>query len=466
MSSGGTSAHGMSMFGADGAWVESAFTLADHALGILQAGSGSEWRWEYLRTITSVDQVGTDPEGRPVLEFLLADQRTFGVRVADDVVAAIVERLQLTRRPAAAVPDPPSSSSPPPPPPPPPPPGPRRSGSKAALAQEVQELRAYIDALGAGERAALAEEVAALERHLGSLREHRDELVESVRSLTADERAARAQLVQVRREAILQDAGVYRFRHPAESSTTLASKLASVRRRIEDAVVAGEVVSADREWAPNESRSAGAKLVDDLAALVTRLYNAEADLLVQTLEPFGLAAAVDRLGVTRDAIARLGRSMDLVIVDDFHRARVEELELTAEHLARVAEESATRDTHGTRLYVVSNPGAFGPGIVRIGLTDTADQAALRLELDGRALPFPSDVHALAALPDVVGVLDGLRHRLDAQRVNLTDPSCEFFHATPADVRDLLLADGVLPASFVDDAPAVAWRQSENTRSLG
>jgi hypothetical protein len=342
--------------------------------------------------------------------------------------------------------------------PPPPPPG--RSGSKSALAKEVAELRAYHDGLGFPERRSLRSDIA-------SLMAHRTEVLAEVRAATVERRREAAELVRVRHESVLQDVGIYRPRHPAEDSISRRARLDEIRGRIDDIAATGAAVSATDDWVVDGSRAEGRKVVVDTAQLMLRTYNAEADLLVETMRPYGIDAAIDRLSVTRDTIHRLGASMRVEISDEFHRLRIEELTLAADELA--AREEAARVVHDAPvagagyLYVVSNPGSFGPDVVRLGATLVSDVAALTAELDGAALPFRSDIHALVPSADVAALLSKLREAFDLRRVNLADPGCAFYAVTPAEVRDQLVSFDIDVPWFVVEARAEEWHLSRNSR---
>lgn len=506
-----------------GGWVHSTFALAEDALGFHRDGERGVWRWLNLAQVSGLDQLGTDPDGLPILEFVLFDGSVLAAKFSDDYLARIIERLRQSRvdatsgppephpsplpepvvraAPPASEPEPASESAsnlapnpappaarpagpaagPAPAQPPasvPPPTGPRTSGvsvlddlgdppppakgsSKGALRDEVRALRDYIDRLGLDGR----EE---LRRDLASLSAHRSELRDEIRSVTADLRDSRAMLVRVRREELLQSVGLYRYRHPLDSSVGLRERMDALRSRIEERAAAGDAVRSADDWTVNGSRSEGRRVLDELSRLLLRTYNAEAEVLVRELRAYEVDAAVDRLGVTRDAIGRLGRSMQIAIDDEYHRMRVEEITLAGDHLARVEEERrALLDRGaGNRLFVASNPGSFGPGVVRIAPTSAIDLESLRAELDSPHLPFRSDIHALLAPADPDMVLEQLRKRFDARRVNLTDPGCQFFRVYPDAVLAELTAIGVRPSDYVLEAEAAEWLRSENARSGG
>ena len=68
-------------------------------------------------------------------------------------------------------------------------------------------------------------------------------------------------LYPLRDEAILQEVGVYNYRHPMESANDYKEALSSLRREIKDSVKSDRAVSTtDTTWTVNESKSQGRKI--------------------------------------------------------------------------------------------------------------------------------------------------------------------------------------------------------------
>ncbi|MDO5289318.1 MAG: DUF4041 domain-containing protein [Pseudomonadota bacterium] len=111
------------------------------------------------------------------------------------------------------------------------------------------------------------------------------------------------------------------------------------------------------------------------------------------------------------------------------------------------------------VYVISNIGAFGPDIVKIGMTRRLDPLDRVRELGDASVPFGFDVHALFFSKDAVGIETEMHRRLAAQRVNQVNLRREFFRVTPAQVK-LHLADlaGDL-LEFHDMPEALEYRES-------
>jgi hypothetical protein len=115
------------------------------------------------------------------------------------------------------------------------------------------------------------------------------------------------------------------------------------------------------------------------------------------------------------------------------------------------------------VYVISNFGAFGPHVVKIGMTRRLEPLDRIRELGDASVPFRYDVHALVFSEDAVSLENRLHQALADRRLNLVNQRREFFYTTPAEVRDLLTqADGSV-LEFVEEPEAEEWHQSENSR---
>jgi hypothetical protein len=106
------------------------------------------------------------------------------------------------------------------------------------------------------------------------------------------------------------------------------------------------------------------------------------------------------------------------------------------------------------VYVISNIGAFEPNIVKIGITRRLGPMDRVRELGDASVPFKYDVHVIHFSEDAVALENQLHKAFTERRVNFVNERREFFFATPAEVRDVLLAKtgGLLEYSENPEAP--------------
>lgn len=188
----------------------------------------------------------------------------------------------------------------------------------------------------AAEMARRAQEAeAALQGELASLDKAKSGLVERLREL-------REQVVVTEDIALLQEAGVYEYRHPLNEAVAYQAALKDLQAEAKAMTRKdGGAVYGSTNWHVDGSLPKGRKMVRDFSKLMLRAYNAEADNLVRGLKPYKLSKAIERLDKVVSTIARLGQTMDIHISTAYHRLRIKELELTADYRQKQAEEKAT-----------------------------------------------------------------------------------------------------------------------------
>lgn len=121
------------------------------------------------------------------------------------------------------------------------------------------------------------------------------------------------------------------------------------------------------------------------------------------------------------------------------------------------------NTRAGYVYVISNIGAFGDGVVKIGMTRRLEPIDRVRELGGASVPFRFDTHALIFSDDAVALENMLHKAFDARRLNLVNQRREFFRATPREVLDILTLQKVNVVEFTEAAAAVEYRSSEQQR---
>lgn len=238
-------------------------------------------------------------------------------------------------------------------------------GRARELAAEVDRLRAEQQRLG-------LLSVVELERRRDGLRHELDALVEQLATerqqataalakqtkdareqlgvLQSEVAALSAQVVVTEETTILQEVGVYEYRHPLSDAVAYQAELQALREQIKVMTRKdGGAVSATTNWTVDGSAPKGRAMVRDFSKLMLRAYNAEADNLVRSLKPYKVDTAVDRLTKVTTTIAKLGKTMDIRISGSYHALRVRELELTADYLEKLAQEKEREREERERL---------------------------------------------------------------------------------------------------------------------
>jgi hypothetical protein len=118
------------------------------------------------------------------------------------------------------------------------------------------------------------------------------------------------------------------------------------------------------------------------------------------------------------------------------------------------------------IYVISNEGAFGKGVVKIGLTRRLHPDERIRELSGASVPFPFDIHTLYFSEDAVTLETDLHHSFADRRLNHVNDRKEFFFATPREVRLVLAQKVGNLIEFTEQTEATQYLQSKGFWSSG
>lgn len=120
-----------------------------------------------------------------------------------------------------------------------------------------------------------------------------------------------------------------------------------------------------------------------------------------------------------------------------------------------ANDYRTANIRAGYVYVISNIGALGRNIVKIGMTRRLEPRDRVRELGDASVPFRYDTHALFFSADAVTLESELHKAFAHRRVNFVNERREFFFATPTEVRDMLLqkvGGGLLEFNEIAEAP--------------
>jgi hypothetical protein len=200
----------------------------------------------------------------------------------------------------------------------------------------------------------------------------------------------------------LHDVGIYTYRHPLDSAVAYQDALASIKAEIKSQISDGRAIQASTKFTFDNSLAKGRKMAADLAKLMLRAYNAEAENCVRYVKAGNLAAAEKRLAAAASSIARYASMMEMHIGEDYHALRLRELELTADYQMKVQEEKeaareerarmreeqqAEKELHAERERLEKERGHYAAVLDALsssGREDERDELAAKIaEIDAR-----------------------------------------------------------------------------------
>ncbi len=111
------------------------------------------------------------------------------------------------------------------------------------------------------------------------------------------------------------------------------------------------------------------------------------------------------------------------------------------------------------VYVISNVGAFGEGIYKIGMTRRLEPMDRVDELGDASVPFWFDVHAMVFSENAPALEAKLHERFAAGRLNKVNGRKEFFRADLKEIEAIIRQNYDAVVEVVHEAPAEQYRES-------
>ena len=115
------------------------------------------------------------------------------------------------------------------------------------------------------------------------------------------------------------------------------------------------------------------------------------------------------------------------------------------------------------VYIISNIGAFGENVYKIGMTRRLDPMERVYELGDASVPFFFDVHAMIFSEDAPTLENALHHAFDDRRVNRVNLRREYFNVTLDEIKEVVRKNHDKTVEFVDYPDAQQYRESLQMR---
>lgn len=165
----------------------------------------------------------------------------------------------------------------------------------------------------------------------------------------------------------------------------------------------------------------------------------------------------------QNALQRINAQLEAASEAD--RAAIEEkkAELVAQ-LNKIDKEFADVDYREANqragyVYVISNIGAFGENVYKIGMTRRLDPQDRVDELSDASVPFNFDVHAMIFSNDAPKLEAALHNAFADRKLNFVNQRREFFSVTLDEIKQVVRENYDKSVEFVELAPAEQYRES-------
>lgn len=115
------------------------------------------------------------------------------------------------------------------------------------------------------------------------------------------------------------------------------------------------------------------------------------------------------------------------------------------------------------VYVISNIGAFGENVYKIGMTRRLDPQDRVDELGDASVPFNFDVHAMIFSDDAPALETALHKAFENRKLNMVNTRREFFNVTLDEIKDVVRKNFDKTVEFIDIPDAEQFRVSQKMK---
>ena len=118
------------------------------------------------------------------------------------------------------------------------------------------------------------------------------------------------------------------------------------------------------------------------------------------------------------------------------------------------------------VYIISNIGAFGENVYKIGMTRRLDPQDRVDELGDASVPFNFDVHAMIFSDDAPALEAALHKAFEDKKLNMVNTRREFFNVTMDEIKEVVKKNFDKTVEFIDVPDAEQYRVSQKMKNDG
>ena len=111
------------------------------------------------------------------------------------------------------------------------------------------------------------------------------------------------------------------------------------------------------------------------------------------------------------------------------------------------------------VYIISNIGAFGENIYKIGMTRRLDPQERIDELSDASVPFNFDIHAMIFSDNAPALENALHKAFENKKLNMVNQRREFFNVTLDEIKAVVMKNFDKSVEFIEVPEAEQYRTS-------
>ncbi|MDG3142549.1 DUF4041 domain-containing protein [Streptococcus suis] len=162
-------------------------------------------------------------------------------------------------------------------------------------------------------------------------------------------------------------------------------------------------------------------------------------------------------------IENVEKLLTTAVGDEIEKLKIQlsEYQNKLSELDEIEQDIDYREGHATAgyVYIISNIGAFGEDVYKIGVTRRLEPMERIRELGSASVPFAFDVHALIFSEEAFALETELHNKFDKYKVNKLNNRKEYFKVPFTEIKKVLAEYNELAIELTEYAEAFEYRQS-------
>lgn len=166
-----------------------------------------------------------------------------------------------------------------------------------------------------------------------------------------------------------------------------------------------------------------------------------------------------------NALSKLNTQLESDLSEEQKNNLLEKKQEVEEQLQKLQESLENVDYRAANqkagyVYIISNIGAFGENVYKIGMTRRLEPMDRVDELGDASVPFNFDVHAMIFSEDAPKLEAALHKAFEDKKLNMINTRREFFHVTLDEIEQVVKENYDKTVEFVKTPPAEQYRRSK------
>lgn len=203
---------------------------------------------------------------------------------------------------------------------------------------ENLKLQSIINEMGAGDAVTVKNKIDEYQQELGKLASENVRLEGHLAHLNQEIEKRKKEVIVLDDEILFESFALYKPKFAFQTSEAFKNRLEACRTKQKELIKNNAAVYINENWAVNNSKTEGRKMVNDMKKLILRSFNNECDYCVDNVRFNNMEVNEKRIEKSFEALNKLGRIMDARISDAYKRLKYEELYLAFEYQQKKQDE--------------------------------------------------------------------------------------------------------------------------------